>query len=260
MARAAAILAVLLAAVAAAGAADQQKAKMFILAGQSNMVGKGATAELPADLKKTPANVKLYHAGRAEPLAAAASFGPEVAFAHELAKAWPERQIIIVKFAVGGTSLLDWAPDWTEQNARRTETAKAGPLYSKLLEYVKAAAAGRPVEIAAVVWEQGGRDAKFPDVAGEYGKNLRTLVERLRKDLAAPDLPFIYGEVNTPPARFPATEDVRKGQQQVAREVPRVKLVPTKGLRTLSDETHYDTQGQLELGKRFARAFLELGG
>ena len=43
------------------------------------------------------------------------TFGPEIAFGHEMAKAWPDETIGIVKFAIGGTSILTWKPDWSKK-------------------------------------------------------------------------------------------------------------------------------------------------
>jgi hypothetical protein len=43
-------------------------------------------------------------------------FGPEIAFGHEMAKAWPNETIGIIKFSTGGTSLLAWKPDWSKED------------------------------------------------------------------------------------------------------------------------------------------------
>jgi len=48
-------------------------------------------------------------------------FGPEIAFAHEMAKAWPDETIGIIKFSIGGTSVLAWKPDWSKEDATRIE-------------------------------------------------------------------------------------------------------------------------------------------
>ncbi|MHC4915219.1 MAG: sialate O-acetylesterase, partial [Planctomycetota bacterium] len=68
----------------------------------------------------------------------------------------------------------------------------------------------------------------------------------------------IYGEIATRAKSFPATETVRTCQRQVAGEVANVKLVDTRDVSTKSDNTHFDTKGQIDLGKRYARAYLEM--
>lgn len=69
----------------------------------------------------------------------------------------------------------------------------------------------------------GEGDAK--DIAGiknalSYGANLNNLIKRIRADLEAPGLAFIYGSVLPvpAPARFPGREEVRQGQKDVAEE------------------------------------------
>jgi len=233
--------------------------KVFILAGQSNMVGSGRVSELPAQYRDKLAGVKLLrgedwndfqpHGNR---------FGPEVAFAHAMAKAYPGQTIALVKHAVGGTSLLAWAPDWKEKQAARTANQKAGPLYKKLMEQVKPAASKSEVEIAGVLWMQGERDARFPVVAQQYGENLERLIAALRQDTGVADLPFILGQVNPPPKRYPGVEAVRQAQADVAKADPKVVLVSTEDLEKHTDNLHYNTAGQLALGKRFAEAYLQL--
>ena len=74
-----------------------------------------------------------------------------------------------------------------------------------------------------MVWQQGEGDAR--DIAGiknalSYGANLNNLIKRIRADLEAPGLAFIYGSVLPvpAPARFPGREEVRQGQKDVAEE------------------------------------------
>lgn len=69
-----------------------------------------------------------------------------------------------------------------------------------------------------MVWQQGEGDAR--DIAGiknalSYGANLNNLIKRIRADLEAPGLAFIYGSVLPvpAPARFPGREEVRQGQR-----------------------------------------------
>lgn len=246
----------------AADAAGKGAVKVFILAGQSNMEGKGRFAELPAELKRVPKNVTFCMGdrktgGKKTDFAASRTFGPEVAFSHEMSKAFPKDRIIVVKHAKGGTSVLEWlgvgCPSGKKVGKRRLT------LYPTLMKAVSAATKGQTVRYSAVLWEQGGRDARFPKAAPDYAKNLKKLIERFRKDTKTPKLAFVYGEIGTPPLKFfPATETVRTCQRQVAKEVANVKLISTKKVSTKSDNTHFDTKGQIELGKRYAAAYLEM--
>ena len=101
------------------------------------------------------------------------SFGPAIAFGHEMAKAFPDETIGIIKHAAGGTSLLAWKPDWNKADAARVGQVGRGPLYKQLMEKVQQASEARDIEIAGFLWLQGGGDMKKVDVAKEYLDNLR---------------------------------------------------------------------------------------
>jgi len=233
-----------------------QAAKVFILAGQSNMGGRAQVAELDESQQRLPVNVELYDAGTRIAVADKATFGPEVTLADELSRAMPDAPLVFIKYTAGGTSLLAWAPDWTEAGAATTGNAGAGPLYQRLLEQVAAITANRETELAAVFWMQGERDARYPAAGAAYERNFAALIQRIRRDLKAPDLPFIFGQVNPPAGTYPGLAAVRAAQVRVAERVGRTTLVTTDDLTKRPDRLHYDTQGQLALGRRFAAAYL----
>jgi hypothetical protein len=114
------ICALILLASQALQAADKPL-KVFILAGQSNMVGWGDSTKLPADLRNGNDRVLMFENGKWQPLKPIRkaqanqerlgmtefTFGPEIAFGHEMAKAWPEATIGIIKFAIRGNEHTD---------------------------------------------------------------------------------------------------------------------------------------------------------
>ena len=69
---------------------------------------------------------------------------------------------------------------------------------------------------------------------------------------------MIAGHINPPSDMYPALEAVRRAQERVAEEDAGVVLVSTDGLSKQGDRVHYDSRGLLELGRRFADAYLEL--
>lgn len=230
---------------------------VFILAGQSNMVGQGRTADLAAGQTLLPPTVRYFRGSEASAPTDGEQFGPELTLGRELASAMPGREIVLVKHAVNGSSLLDWAPDWNSERAALTPHPRAGPLYSQLLDMLRQLDVGEGAELGAIFWMQGERDARVPEVGAEYFANLAGLVAAFRRDLAAPELPFILGLVNPPAEHFPAVRRVRDAQRRAASEIPGVHLVATDDLTKWDDDLHYDTEGILELGRRFAVAFLE---
>ena len=239
------------------GVDEPDRPLVFVLSGQSNMVGQGASADLTVEQLFAPDSVR--HFDGLEPLTPGtnARFGPELSLGQSVAAAMPYRAIRIVKYARGGTSLLAWAPQWDSTRATISRNAEAGPLYADLIGIVDSLTSNEDVEIGAVFWMQGERDARFQAAGVDYFANLSHLIESLRKDLGIPDLPFILGLVNPPAETYPAREIVRIAQRKAATEIPNVSVVDTDDLTKWDDNLHYDTAGILELGRRFAAAFLE---
>jgi hypothetical protein len=198
-------------------------------------------------------------------------FGPEIAFAHEVAKAWPDETIGIIKFAIGGTSLLAWKPDWSKEDADRVGQGRHGSLYKRLMDKVNAAKQSRDIEIVGFLWLQGGGDMKKVDVAKEYLDNLKSLVAAVRKGVGVADLPFIYGssrqgevpddlsdlDPQVMDGRYPAAQWVLKAQFDAQEAIPNAKMVILRDIEKHPANVHYNTDGQLQVGKLFADAFLE---
>ncbi len=265
--------------------APTKKMKVFILAGQSNMVGWGDSTKLPDDLRSGNDHVLMFENGHWQPLKpfkkaqknqekfgmTEFSFGPEIAFAHDMANAWPDETIGVVKFAIGGTSILTWKPDWSKEDADRVGQGRLGSLYEKLMAKVEQARKAREIEIVGVLWLQGGGDMKNVAVAKEYLDNLKSLVAAVRKDTRVADLPFFCGSLrrsedpddisDVVPQRvdgpYPAVEFVLKAQWDAQKDIPHTRTVILRDIEVHPKNVHYNTEGQLKVGKLFAEAFLD---
>ncbi len=234
----------------------QAKELVFILAGQSNMVGQGTAAELAPAYRRAPANVEYYYNGYKAPLNRFKHFGPEIGFAHEISRSFPNTKIKLIKFAVGGTSLFAWDPTWNPAKASSTGNASAGPLFKKLIKTVNIQFNGKESKLAGILWMQGETDARYLPAAKQYAGNLNRFVNALRSKLHSPNALFIMGSVNPPIALFPSAPIVQKAQQVSASRIRNLRLIKTDDLGKRNDHVHYNTSGQIELGKRFARAYL----
>lgn len=236
---------------------------VFLLAGQSNMVGGGRSAELPAG---EPVDALLFEDGAWRVPGWRERFGPEVGFAREMRAARPGMRFALCKVAAGGANLYY---DWDPEGARGTEDDYRGPLYPRLLEawagvHAVLAAEGAEAAPTALVWMQGERDAVFEFMADAYATRWHAFVTRLRRDLSAPDLPVVVGEISPRVLRLETLtfnhayrERVQSAQARWVAGDHAAALVPTRDLPQY-DNLHYDTAGQLLLGQRFARACLEL--
>lgn len=238
------LLLVFCAVLPAAAPAMDERPVVLVLAGQSNMIGQGRRAQLPAQRRVLPDNVELIVEGSA----AGENFGPELALGHELGRNFPERRFKLLKCAVGSTSIRVWSPDWSEKEVAVTDNIAIGPLYPRLLAFVRRHL-GPDERPHAVLWFQGERDARFPEAAADYAARLDAFIAALRRDFAAPEVWFILGEVNPPYHDAPL---VAQMQRETPGRVPRTKVVSAAGLSKHKDRLHYDTAGQWELGRRFA--------
>jgi hypothetical protein len=263
-----------------AGIAMGEHYHVFILAGQSNMDGRGTKSELIGELAKfakPQADVRIAYSnstmrgpyetdgfvalapgfsvapGTREKFGAdyklpGETFGPEVSFGRSVADAMTDKHIAIIKFSEGGTSLhKDWNPD------------TRGALYDQMLAFVTKSLkslkdAGDTYELSAFVWHQGESDSGLPE--GEYQKLLTNLIDRVRNDLKEPKLLVVIGEVFDNEHR----DRVRAAQRATTQAVARTIFVSADGLETFDNGTHFDTKSQIELGNRLADGFLKAAG
>jgi hypothetical protein len=86
--------------------------KIFILAGQSNMVGAAITSELPEELKNVKNDVRVFEDEKMNHVIFKDRFGPEFGFAKSLEEVLPNEEIVLCKTAKGGANLFyDWNPN-----------------------------------------------------------------------------------------------------------------------------------------------------
>ncbi len=235
----------------------EAKDLIFILAGQSNMTGQGDASKLAPAYRRAPSNVEFYYNGYKAPLNRFKHFGPEIGFAHEISRHFPHDKIKLIKFAVGGTSLFAWDPIWNANKAHSTRNVSAGPLFNKLIKTVNIQFDSNKDKLAGILWMQGETDAKYIMAAKQYAGNLNRFVSALRSKLHSQNAMFIMGSINPPLNIFPSTAIVQYAQKLSARHIRNLRLVKTDDLAKRNDGLHYNAQGQLELGKRFARAYLK---
>lgn len=143
-------------------AAPPAKVRLFILSGQSNMVG----------------------------------LNPDISFTPALKKVFPKDEVIVVKHAEGGQPIRRWYKAW---KAPAGVTLKAmnqqpGDLYDVLMARVKLALQGKTADTIVFVWMQGERDAR-EGFSGVYAEALNRLIKQLRDDLKRPDVFVVIGRI-----------------------------------------------------------------
>lgn len=226
--------------------------KTFVLAGQSNMVGRRATVEeLPEELKAAQEDALFFDGEAWVSLAPGKTekvgFGPEISFARRMARRLGE-PVGVIKHSAGGTSLaVGWSPDNPDS------------LYGQLLGKVRRAGKARPLEIAGFVWVQGGADARSREHAEAYGENLRDLIAAARRDYRSPEMAVVCERIRPIPTKAkPYMLIVRRAHVECGAE--NYRWVDCDDVERGKDNTHYTTAGYVDLGYRCADAMLELLG
>jgi hypothetical protein len=229
---------------------------IFILAGQSNMAGRGKVDD--EGRKEDPRILALNKENQwqmaVDPLhwdkpAAGAGIGKP--FAALITARDPKIYVGLVPTACGGSPISSWAPGQSFAQTR------SNPYDDAIARTRRALQDGT---VKAILWHQGESDSN-PRAAVEHEKKLEELITRFRTELNMPDLPFIIGQLG----RFPAKpwdanrEAVHAAHQTVAKRMKNVRFVPAENL-TSGDNLHFDTPSLRILAKGYADAYLQIAG
>ena len=258
--RASCIACLIMMALLLCGCHTAPKARVYLLAGQSNMAGAGTYTELKAPYDKHPQAVKIWTKQGWQSLGPGISantnrFGPEIAFGHAMHQAYPDDEVYLIKVAAGGTSLFgSWAP------LGSANAPKGGPMYRRFITNALAALkdldeSQKAYRIEGMLWMQGESDA-HNGKGDAYEANLTAFIGKVRSEFDQADMPFILGRIIPHFDRPPGNNAlVRAAQQSVAEDLDHVTWFDTDGYDRLNPG-HYNTQGQIQLGKDFARTLL----
>lgn len=201
------------------------KTKVFLLAGQSNMDGRGDASKMTKQdkkgLKLAQNIISYYYKGTTnnikEPIIIDGvldvtdpweyvkkkfriekCFGPELFFGIELAKKYPDEKFLFIKRSEGGTSLYGaWNPNWTLEKAQLKEEEHKPKLYEDFIDIVDLQLEKlQPgsYEIVGMLWVQGESDSgnrHGPLPSETYAENLTSLVKKVREHYKVVDLPFL---------------------------------------------------------------------
>ncbi len=267
--------------IAAPALADHYR--VYLIGGQSNANGRGDASQLTEPLASPQKNVRFYwhrtqatdnvghlvedqwidlapgsgH-GKTKPVYPR-EFGLEVSLGSELAKAYPDEKVAIIKYSHGGSNL-------------HTQWAEDGQKYETFVSTARAALAalaksGHTFELQGMIWQQGEADAGSPRHANHYQANLSSLISRVRKDLGdGKPLPFSIGGLSDSQNSSIKTRGtswyvVRHAQESLARNVDSVGFVNTDGYSTrVGEAIHFNHEAQIALGKAHAAEMIRIAG
>ena len=224
--------------------------KSILMIGQSNMAGRGFINEVPMicnerilmlrnagwQMMAEPINYDRPNAG----IGLAGSFAAMWCMEHE------GEQIGLIPCAEGGSSLDDWAVD---KNLFKNAVIQAG-------------FAMQDSELIGILWHQGESDS-YGGGYQTYYKKLQVIIESLRKELNAFEVPLIIGGLgdflgkNGFGLNCTEYELVNEQLLKFAREQEKSGLVTAEGLTPNPDGIHMDAVSQRRFGVRYYEAFVK---
>jgi hypothetical protein len=218
---------------------------IFLLAGQSNMAGRGK----PLETQDQTAHSRVLVLGKEQTWAPAVDplhwdkppvvgVGLGLSFGKAVTEALPEKTVGLVPAAFGGSAISEWA--------------KGAKHYTNAVERTKLAL--RDGTLAGILWHQGESDATA-ERAAVYASKLDRLIEDLRIDLASPEAPFIAGTLADNPSRA-GGEQVNAALRSLPDRLKRTGCVEAKGLQLSADGVHFNAASYREFGRRYAQEWL----
>ena len=234
---------------------ERENFHIFVLAGQSNMSGRGT---LTADNRVS--HERVLSMGRdgqwrdaVEPLhweKPSVGAGLAASFARAYADAHPGVTVGLVPVAYGGSPISHWQPGKVH--------------YTNAVHYAKIAA--KDGVIKGVLWHQGESDSFKTSHVEAYMPRFTNAITRLRRELGAEGVPFLAGELG------PYLKDWyekrrphiywREMNAEIAKGValmPCSAVVPAEGLYAVKkDKIHFATPALREFGLRYWQEYRKL--
>jgi hypothetical protein len=233
--------------------ADRSKFHLFVLAGQSNMSGRGTltAANRVSHERVLVMNkdgswreaVEPFHWEKPKAVGA----GLAATFARAYADKHQDVTVGLVPVAYGGSPIAKWQPGMVH--------------YTNAVNYARLAAQSGVIK--GVLWHQGESDSFTMKRVDQYVPLFTNAITRLRSEIGALKVPFIAGELG------PYLKDWyeerrpniywREMNGQIAKGValmPCSALVSSEGLYDVkSDKIHFATSALREFGLRYWRVY-----
>jgi hypothetical protein len=232
---------------------DKEDLWVFLLAGQSNMAGRGLVE--PIDTIPDPRILSINKSGdlilAKEPLhfyePGLTGLDCGLSFGKELLKHIPRSiSILILPTAVGGSSIAQWLGDSTYRNVTLltnfSEKVKIGNTYG---------------QIKGILWHQGETDSSKPETLEIYDRQLQKLISIFRTEVNNPNLPIFIGALGAfsqSPENWLAINEKIKDYLKTDSSA---FLIETGDLLDKGDRIHFDSEGQRTMGTRFAQEVMK---
>lgn len=232
--------------------ADPTRFHIYVLAGQSNMAGRGVVEAQDSVIhpRVWMLNREMVWVPAVDPMhfdKPIAGVGPGRSFGIAMAEVDPSVHIGLVPTAVGGSAITSWVPGGIHQETGAYPWDEA---------ITRAGSALRTGTLKGILWHQGESDSGNA-ASLAYADRMRSLIADFRRELNAPDTPFLIGQLGRWEASpwTPGRVRVDSIHQALATELPGVAFVSAEGLADNGDALHFNNVAARELGRRFAEEY-----
>jgi len=224
---------------------------VFIMAGQSNMAGRGIV-----ESKDTVSNKRILSINKAGQIILAKEplhfYEPNLtgldcgmSFAKAMIKKITDSiSVLMIPVAIGGSSISQWLDDSLYRNVK---------LFSNFKEKVELAK--RYGIIKGILWHQGESDANERNIP-KYEERLTTLFSKFRATTENNNLPVLIGELGSYSANKKNWTLINEAIHNYSLKDKNSAVIFTSDLKHKGDSVHFNSMGQRTMGKRFAEAYL----
>jgi hypothetical protein len=227
---------------------------IFIMAGQSNMAGRGlveARDTLPNSRILTIDSCNNWIQAK-EPLH---FYEPErtgldcgLSFGRTLLDSVPEEVTLgIIPCAVGGSSIYQWNLDSARMEIKLLSNIKSRVDHARQQGVIK-----------GIIWHQGEAES-HPGTIGPYGEQLKILTSLFRDYIGNDSLPIIMGELGPfmKHTMKPYSDSINREIHKYAQTDPYTSVISTGDLTHKGDSLHFDDPSLRIMGERYAHSMLE---
>ena len=230
---------------------DKKNVWVFLLAGQSNMAGRGLVE--PQDTIPDERILTINSKGQLilakeplhfqEPTMQGLDCGLSVG--RTMIKNIPRRiKILIIPTAIGGSSISQWLGDSLYRNVKLfsnfEEKVEIGKQYGK---------------IKGILWHQGESDANPADMP-KYQDKLIGLFKKFRNMVGNNSLPIIMGELSSFPKNYENHLKMNRIFREYSSRDKYTAIIPTGDLKHKGDTLHFNSEGERKMGERYAGMYI----
>jgi hypothetical protein len=232
---------------------DKESLWVFILAGQSNMAGRGLVE--PQDTIPSERVLTINKDGEIivakEPLH---FYEPSVrgldcglSFGKTLSTKVPDSiSILLIPTAVGGSSISQWLGDSIYRQVQLLTNFKEKVEVGKKFGQIK-----------GILWHQGESDAK-PNRIPLYKDRLIHLFGKFREIAGNKNLPILIGELPSFPRNHENKMKINEQLRLYSSIDSNSDVIKVSDLQHKGDNVHFNSEGQRILGERYANEYIRI--